>query len=100
MKLWFQALPLPYAQLIPDLALYYSNSIFFAPLPPALMALGEKYDHHIVISAAEFGGGEMARVKQRVEAFVNNKVCDTASCSSVSCQHHLQLAVSQSLLPC
>ena len=64
----FEGLPLPYADTLVDYSLHLVNNAFPAPLPAAVQRQCEEYDHHLVVSYGEFGGGE----RQRFEAIPNS----------------------------
>mmetsp|Transcript_10490 Transcript_10490/g.14637 ORF Transcript_10490/g.14637 Transcript_10490/m.14637 type:complete len:364 (-) Transcript_10490:555-1646(-) len=69
LKITFNSLPLPFADVLPDLFLYYANSLLPEPLSKELMSLGKEYDHHVLLELAEFGGGELGRLRERLDAY-------------------------------
>lgn len=69
LKLMVEALPLPLADRICDLALWYSSSMLPAPLSPELMEVGKRYNHHVLVELVDFGDGELESARARLEAF-------------------------------
>lgn len=69
LKLMIESLPLPFAGTICDQALHAANSLFPAALPAALMRAGAEFDHHVLISVVDYGGGEGQRFMDRLSEF-------------------------------
>jgi len=72
-KILVENLPVPFAGVVCDKFLYWCNNILPSPLSRPLMTLGKQYDHHVLIEMAEFGGGELERLKERFAAYVASK---------------------------
>jgi len=68
-KLWFEALPIPFAPVLADKALFLFNPLLPSALPAPLAELTRAWDHHLLISVCEYGGGESARFYERLERF-------------------------------
>jgi len=70
LKLRVQALPLPLADRICDLAMWYVNSVLPRPLGPELTALSQQWDHHLLVELPEYGNGELAELEARFAQWV------------------------------
>mmetsp|Transcript_10444 Transcript_10444/g.22639 ORF Transcript_10444/g.22639 Transcript_10444/m.22639 type:complete len:391 (-) Transcript_10444:399-1571(-) len=69
LKLKFESLPLPFAGVIPDKVLFLVNGLFPNPLPPSMAKMTQDYNHHMLISVGEYGGGELERFMARLDKF-------------------------------
>ena len=84
-KLWLEAHG---ARTLPDLFLHYANGVLPPILPAPIAEMSRAHDHHLLITVGEFGGGEMARVEERLAAFVaaeSNNHDDVANVAVHSC---------------
>jgi len=70
-KLFIEGLPFDYAPLICDKLLHVVNPVFPAVLPSDVMKNGKAMDHHIAMSAGEFGNGELDRLLDRMQKFAS-----------------------------
>mmetsp|Transcript_28656 Transcript_28656/g.94224 ORF Transcript_28656/g.94224 Transcript_28656/m.94224 type:complete len:643 (-) Transcript_28656:275-2203(-) len=70
LKLKFEALPIPFAKVIPDKAMFLFNGLFPRTLPSPILELTEEKEHHLLISVGEFGAGEAKRYYERLDKFM------------------------------
>eukprot|EP00667_Euglena_gracilis_P005361 EG_transcript_5401 len=77
LKLQIQALPLPLADRICDLFLWYTNNLLPNPLTPPLAALAKRYDHHLLVEMPEFGNGEIHDIETRFLDWVKQQPAGT-----------------------
>lgn len=71
MKLWMESLPVPFAGVLFDKILWWSNSLFPESLPAPMMELGRAYDHHVIVELAEIRDGELAELEKKMEDFLS-----------------------------
>ena len=57
---------------LPDRVLFALNCLLPPVLPPAVAALAARKDHHLLITAGDFGGGELARFEERLACFLGD----------------------------
>ena len=78
-KLYIEALPYAMAPLWVDQLLYRVNRYFPAILPKSIMEMGQKWDHHVMMTIGEFGNGTMDRMVERMNDFAkqhgSEKIC-------------------------
>ncbi|CAE7655006.1 dld [Symbiodinium pilosum] len=67
-KLKFEALPIPFVNVLADKVLWYLNPVFPESLPKQLMQQGRDYNHHLIMEMTEFGGGELKRLEALLES--------------------------------
>lgn len=65
-----EALPLPFADIIPDKIMYLLNRVAPAPLPAEMMELARGHDHNLLLNVGDFGDGGMERLEKRLGDFV------------------------------
>jgi D-lactate dehydrogenase (quinone) len=75
-KLFVEALPFSFAPTFPDKVLYWLNPLCPPILPSRIMKTGKRMDHHVAMTVGEFGDGNMERMLQRMEAFVQEYGAD------------------------
>ncbi|CAE8635991.1 unnamed protein product [Polarella glacialis] len=80
LKLQIENLPLPFADVICDKALYWLNPLFPESLPKPLMQLGREFDHHLLIEMAEFGNGELASLESQLQEFMATRPAGEVKC--------------------
>lgn len=69
-KLKFEALPIPFVNILADTVLWYLNPLFPESLPTQLMQQGRDYDHHVIMEMTEFGAGELKRLEALLDSFL------------------------------
>mmetsp|Transcript_80826 Transcript_80826/g.142549 ORF Transcript_80826/g.142549 Transcript_80826/m.142549 type:complete len:652 (+) Transcript_80826:30-1985(+) len=70
LKLQFEALPIPFADIICDKILWWLNPLLPESLPPAMMQQGRDFDHHVLMELTDFGNGELQRLEGLLKEFV------------------------------
>jgi len=70
LKLWFEALPIPFGDIFCDKMLWWLNPLLPESLPPVLMQQGRDFDHHVLIELTEFGNGELQRLDGLLKEFL------------------------------
>jgi D-lactate dehydrogenase len=70
LKLFIEALPIPFSKVICDKVLFWFNGIMPESLSAELMDLGRRYDHHMLMEFAEYGDGEVADLESRLKAYI------------------------------
>lgn len=68
-KLWIEALPFDFAASICDRIIYNLNPVVPSVLPSPIQKMGKRFDHHMALSAGEFGNGELDRFLERMRNF-------------------------------
>lgn len=68
-KITFESLPIPFANVIADKVLFAFNRLCPCTLPAAVQTLASAYNHHVLVEVGEFGGGESGRFMARLSAF-------------------------------
>jgi len=68
-KIQFEALPIPFATIICDKALFLLNPLVPNALPAPVQALTKAHNHHLLLTVGDFGSGEAERLFKRLEAF-------------------------------
>ena len=58
---------------LPDFFLHMVNDLLPSVLPSAISKMTQQYDHHLIINVGEFGGGELKRVKNRLNSFLQSE---------------------------
>lgn len=66
-KLRVEASPVPFADRAIDALLFWTNSVFPAPLPATVHAASMARDHHVLVELGDFGDGGFQRLRQRLE---------------------------------
>jgi D-lactate dehydrogenase len=66
-KLKFEALPIPFAPVAADKALFLVNPLLPSTLPARIKELTAAHDHHLLIDVGDFGGGESSRFFEKLE---------------------------------
>ena len=69
LKIRFEALPIPFATVIADKALFWLNPLCPNALPAGVREQTGAYDHHMLVSVGDFGGGEEERFRERLRTF-------------------------------
>ena len=69
-KLWVESLPFDWAPVICDKFLHSINDVMPAILPSRIMKAGNDMDHHIAMTVGEYGQGNMDRLLERMDRFV------------------------------
>lgn len=67
LKLFIEALPLPFAGVICDKLLYALNGLLSHPLPQVVQDFGRDYDHHLLMEFGDYSDGEIDRLQAALE---------------------------------
>jgi len=70
LKLFIEGLPLPFAGVICDKVMWWVNNLFPASLPQHMMDMGHRYDHHLLVEFADYGGNELTKLENLLQKFV------------------------------
>lgn len=69
-KTWVENMPLPFFDILPDKVMYWFNNFLPTPLPRDLYLLGKSYNHHLLITVADYGQGSLKRTEERLQRFL------------------------------
>jgi D-lactate dehydrogenase (quinone) len=75
-KLYIEALPYDTAPFWVDQLLYKVNHYFPSILPKSIMEMGQKWDHHVMMTIGDFDNGSMDRMVERMNNFAKSKGSD------------------------
>ena len=81
-KIKFESLPIPFATVIADKALYHLNMFCPKALPKPVQSLTDTYDHHLLVVVGEFGSGEETRFMERLSKFGERNPVAVHPCSA------------------
>ncbi|KAL1507651.1 hypothetical protein AB1Y20_007268 [Prymnesium parvum] len=82
LKLTFEGLPLPFAPVIADKALFFFNRLFPCALPAPIQKMAAEYEHHLLVEVGDFGGGEADRFMARLKEFEATHPIAVHKCSA------------------